>query len=540
MISASGTPVIRPEAGLYSSKTFRPVVQRFQVPEPVARALSRFADENRRISLYRAAFWFLFVTLLTFTSIALLDRWVPIDDVTCEWACMLTVYAMVLIAGWRLLSSAIRPTDPEDIALTIEQRATHLPLEERISTTVELARTEGACDGLSGAMIRRVAREAAALIQGLDIESLVDRSGCYRAAKFCGAGAVVVLALCVVPTLHLPLAYCRAFFPWMNLARPSSTQINVVTGSTRVVDGESLQIQIQISNGAAHDAFIETRQDGSGWQSMHMEHDNAQVNRFALSIGPLHEKVQYRVRANDGQSAAYNVDVLPRPELSNFTLTVHYPRYTGLSPQSFDRVNDSLAVLKGSRIEAALSANTQLSAAVLEFSDGRLLSMPVEGESAKASFELNEDAAFRIRLRSMDEVGNPDAPLFSIHATLDLPPHVTVLKPEADDIAELNAVLPFEARGEDDYGIASMRVVVKSEQGRDATTIPLDKPADGGKVWMVSQAWDLAGLFAGQRRDDHLSRRSRRQQRRRRSVVKNAACTSRPERRSTAICCSPN
>jgi hypothetical protein len=493
MIPDVSTPG-RPEAGLYSSKTFRPVVQRFTVPEPVARALSRFANELRRIALFESAFRLLFLFQIAFTCSALLDRFLQMDDLT-RIGVSVCAYAVVIGLGWRLLDSALRQRDPEDIALMIEQRATHVQFEERISTTVELARTEGACDGFSGKLVRRVAREAAALIHDLDVESLVDRRTLHRAIRFCAAAAMIVALLCVVPTLHMPLAYCRAFFPWMNLERPSSTQISVTTGNNRVVDGEAIEIQIHVAPTPSQNVFVETRQGGGDWQRVRMTRSPAENATFVTSLGPLHEKLQYRIRADDGLSAVYTVVVLPRPELTDFSLTVNYPRYTGLPPHTFDRINDSISVLKGSHIEAGLHANTRLSAAVMEFSDGRLVSMPVDNNAAKAAFDVGEDMAFRVRLRSTDEVGNPDAPLFSIHATLDLPPHVTVLKPEPDSSAEFNATIPLEARGEDDYGISSMRLIVNADQGRDAAVVPMERPADGGKVWMVSQAWDLSTLF---------------------------------------------
>ncbi|MFH0938146.1 MAG: DUF4175 family protein [Planctomycetota bacterium] len=491
--------------------------QALELPDSVAHALARFAQIVRRIQLWRAASWLLFAVILGFTFIAVCDRWLMINDGLRRGLALL-VYALSIALAWRLIRKVFRSCAVAEVALALEQRAPKEQLQERISTTVELANRHRASsdsnDGLSEVMIQRVAHEASARVQSLNVETLPDRTPARRACKFAGVVIGVMLCLCLAPDLSMPLAYVRAFLPWLNLPRPSNTAIEVLTNSTRVVDGESVNIQARITRKGKpidDEACLEVKIGNTAWQHLYMDHrptegvprvssehaseTAATPKNFALKVGPLHERLKYRICAGDGQSAVYEIDVLPRPEVAGIKVIVHYPAYTELQAQTFDHSNGDLSVLKGSRVELLVTANIALAAAGLEFADARRLSLVVEEHTARGEFEVTVDTSYRIRLRSQDDVSNPDAPLLFIHVTPDMPPRVTVFKPRADEDVEVNAILLLEARGEDDLGIKAMRLVAQSTQSHQPITLPLERPVGSSKVWMVSQLWDIAGLF---------------------------------------------
>jgi hypothetical protein len=470
----------------------RVLASMLELPDPVARGLERFAELTRRILVWEATGWIVTALLGAFTLLALADRCFLIEDGTRRFFAS-AAYAGVLGLGYWLLRAALRRRNPTDVALALEAQAPHAALQERISTTVELASRSNSGEGLSAAMVERVADEAAQCIQVLNIDSLPNRNGMRRALRIGAALLALLVLLCIPSRLQMRTAYCRAFFPWANLQRPGSTAIDVLTGSTRVVDGETVDVQIHTTGDAVSEAYLETRQANGSWQEVRMEGD-ASAGRFNLALGPLHEKMEYRARAGDGRSAAYDIDVLPRPEIAGLKITIHQPTYTELPAQTFERLNGDISVLHGSHVELAVDANIKLDAALLEFPDDRRVSMAVQDKGASVAFDITQDTTYRVRLRSIDGVGNPDAPLFSIHALPDLPPQVTVIKPQSDETVDANSVLPFEAKAEDDYGITSMRIVVQSEEQHEPIVFPLEKPAESGKVWLVTQPWDLAGL----------------------------------------------
>ncbi|HYF50938.1 MAG TPA: DUF4175 family protein [Planctomycetota bacterium] len=474
-----------------------------ELPDPIACALTRFAEVSRRLLLWRAAGTVFGIGLAAFATVALADRFLQIEDSTRRWGAAF-IYIGCVVLAYALLRRAMKRSSPTEVALELERCVPENGLQERISTTVEIAARPGNSQGVSALMIQRVADEAADAVQKLNVELLPDRTPTRKACKAAGAVLAFVLLLCLVPGMQMHLAMARALFPWLNLQRPSETQIEVATGDARVVEGESVTIQAKISSKKLGDAILETRALSGGWQPLRMDQLNSaaptaggerESGEFAFKLGPIHERVSYRVRSGDGQSIAYQIDVMHRPEVSGMRVKVEYPQYTGLAAQSFDHVNGDVSVLKGSKVLLSIDSNTPLAAAMLDFADDRKVSMKTEGAGASCQFQVDQDTSYRVRLRSSDGVTNPDAPLFFVRAVPDLPPQVSVLRPQPDEAVDAGAVLPLEVRAEDDLGVVSMRLVVQPEQRSEPVVIPLERPADANKVWLVSQPWDMGGLF---------------------------------------------
>jgi hypothetical protein len=134
----------------------------------------------------------------------------------------------------RLVHRALRPYTPAEIALALESRADFGVHEELISTTVELAERKASEEGISYDLMECVALEAEETLKEIDVDKLPDLRGLKRASKFAGVLVGLGLVLCLIPGLMMPAFYLRAFTPWLNWARPSRTQISVLTGNRTV------------------------------------------------------------------------------------------------------------------------------------------------------------------------------------------------------------------------------------------------------------------------------------------------------------------
>ncbi|MGD0089983.1 MAG: PA14 domain-containing protein, partial [Planctomycetota bacterium] len=466
-----------------------------KVPAPVAEALTRFAEVNRRLALWEAAGWVLAALILAFTLIALADRFLFVGGSVRRFEA-LAGYLLCLLLAAPFLKRAFRRRSPAEIARALELRAPGAGLAERVSTTVELAGRSLAGEGVSQQMVERVADESAQLVGQLSIAALPDRTRARRSGKTGLAALAAVLLLCLVPGLHFYSFYLRALLPWGRFHRPSNTAVAVSPGDTRVVDGTDLEIAARLDGRLVQEVWLESRErDTSSWTRLAMDPETEQPQRFTLKVGPLRVPLEYRVRAGDFLSDEYTVALLPRPEISGLKFVVNYPAYTGMAPETIERLNGDLAVLKGARIEVLLRTNTALAAAVLDFAGGRKISLAVNGGSATGTFDVLEDTQYRVLLRSNEGVENPEAPLFSIHAIPDRPPQVAVLKPSADETIDAGQLLNLEARAEDDLGLVSCRLVVRTDMRPGPSVLKLQRPPESGKVWLIVQPWDLAGMF---------------------------------------------
>src|SRR5262245_49175701 len=106
-----------------------------QVPEPVAHALTRFADATRQAALRSAWGWIAAIVVLLFTLLALADALFRLET-DSRRTLALTAYLMLAVIGQWLLSRAILRRKPEDIAAEMEDRAPSGLLEERLLTTI--------------------------------------------------------------------------------------------------------------------------------------------------------------------------------------------------------------------------------------------------------------------------------------------------------------------------------------------------------------------------------------------------------------------
>jgi hypothetical protein len=462
------------------------------LPDTVAAALSRYDYVIRRNLLWEAAAWSFLTLLGGFTTIALIDRYLDPAD---GWRQAMAIcgYLGVLALAVLLLRRALHKSTPAKIALSLESRAEFSVHEELISTAVELAERKRH-EGVSPDMMECVALEAEEILKEFDVETVVDRTGIRRAMKWAGGAIGVGLLLCLIPSLMMPGFYARALTPWLNWARPSRTQIEVPTGDRTLAQGERLHIEAVLRGERANECFVEAREGRGAWLRVQMIGRASDAAWFDYTTNPLNAPLHYRVRAGDGVSRQYQINVLPRPELAGLRVTVHYPKYTKRPPTTIAQAGGDLTVLKGSRVELEAESTTALNAGALEFAGERTVSMTVNDKRGVATFAVEEDTSYRIRLRSKDGVGNPDPPVFMIRAVPDKPPTVDVVKPSTDEVVDPADLLGLEARAEDDLEIVRMTMVLSGEEAN--IKLPLPRPQDATRVWLLAQPFSLAGLFA--------------------------------------------
>jgi hypothetical protein len=469
-----------------------------QLPEPVAHALRRFADASREAALRAAWGWIAALAVLIFTVLALADALFRLETETRRTVAMVAYLTILASAQW-LLSRAILRRKPEEIAAEMEERAPVGLLEERLLTTVELASRRADAlhvredEGIAQPMAERVADETAERLQNIDTAKWADTRHTRRAVILGVSAVSAALLLCLVPALSMHVRYARALLPWVGIARPSQTQIALVPRNPRVVEGAEVVFEAELSGVPAEECFLETREPRGSWRRTRMQKNSA--GAFVLRLGPVSTALQYRAAAGDGETQDYELDVMPRPDIAALSFTVREPAYTQRPPQTFERAAGDIDALKGSTVELNVRSTVPLSAALLEFGDGRRLTLAVSGTEAKASFDVLRDLNYRVRLQSKDGVDNPDSPLFTVRAIADQAPQVSILQPSADGEADPAQVQPLEVRVEDDVGVRSLRLTVRSDRRSTPIETPLPAPELASRMWAVTHGWDLAGLF---------------------------------------------
>ena len=94
-----------------------------------------------------------------------------------------------------------------------------------------------------------------------------------------------------------------------------------------------------------------------------------------------------------------------------------------------------------------------------------------------ASLKVAKDGSYRIALNDIDDLANEGTEYF-IRMLNDRPPDVRILRPAGDKHVSPLEEVAIEARADDDYGVQSLELVVKTAGGKE-TVVPLGQPVSG-------------------------------------------------------------
>ncbi len=90
-----------------------------------------------------------------------------------------------------------------------------------------------------------------------------------------------------------------------------------------------------------------------------------------------------------------------------------------------------------------------------------------------ANLVVSKDGSYRIALNDVDGLSNDGDTEYFIRMLNDRPPDVRILRPAGDKKVSPLEEVPIEARADDDYGVRSLELVIKSAGGKEKV-VPID------------------------------------------------------------------
>jgi len=215
-----------------------------------------------------------------------------------------------------------------------------------------------------------------------------------------------------------------------------------------------------------------------------------EADQFSYTFKNVQKDTPFRIFAGNVKSANFDLNVLEKPNLLDFSLFLNYPSYTGSIDETINNTGD-ISVPAGTVVSWDFeSENTEN----ITMAFGR---KPVETKRKtetefSLSRKLTQDQQYKVFL-SNDEVPYPDSFLYNINVIPDQYPNIQVQKFE--DSIETN-VFYFVGNAADDYGLTALtfNYTITSEKGVSQGTKKTPLALSNGRSTEYDYIFDLNEL----------------------------------------------
>ena len=379
---------------------------------------------------------------------------------------VLAVLAAVAVAITSLVFALLplrQPPTDRQMARFIEEQAGGL--DDVLVTAVE--------KGSAGPspMNELLVAHAIKAARALQFDALIGPDTLKRALVSAALGS---LALVVSAGLFAPSAG-RATDVVGAYLFPKRYVIAVAPGSVKVRAGQPLTVVARIpgiDGGLTPDITVGS---GEAARSATMT-PAAAAGEFTITLNNIESSFPYQISLGSAQSARFQVDVIRPVRVARVDVRYEYPVGVGLPDQTEQDTGDIYAPA-GTTAHLTITTDKAIKQGRITLSGGTSVALAGSDKVMSASLKVAKDGSYRIALNDIDDLANEGTEYF-IRMLNDRPPDVRILRPAGDKHVSPLEEVAIEARADDDYGVQSLELVVKTAGGKE-TVVPLGQPVSG-------------------------------------------------------------
>ncbi len=384
------------------------------------------------------------------------------------------------VIGYLLIAAALvrylvvpllRRPDDRVLALYIEEREPDLK-QALLSAVHELniPEEERASSGLSALVVERALAEVRKLETGPGLE----RTQVQRAAGMLAAGVAIGAILVLAGPRVVRDAAKVLFVPWSEAEAEPVLAISVIPGNAAVPRGGAVQVEASLRGFQSDGAELVMRADtASEWIRVPMQRDSA-AGTFSARVFDLVRPTEYFVESEGVKSPAYRLGVTDLPAIQRLALTLRYPAYTRLAPETMDPGGD-VAALTGTTVTVRSTLTRAAKSASLRLDDGTVI--PFTADSAgrwSGSFRIAKDGFYRVDLVAPDGTPVPGSVQYVIEALEDHKPAVRIEQPGRDTKVTSVEEVTIALAASDDYGVTGLELLYSVNGGPEQRVIVSD------------------------------------------------------------------
>ena len=282
----------------------------------------------------------------------------------------------------------------------------------------------------------------------------------------------------------------RLMSPWKYVPVVGDVgKIEVMPGDAEVLLGSGLRISAKISNPESkpYEARLLITPEGEEETPLIMAAGEKHAN-YAFTLPSVVKPLTYRLEIGDSQTSVYTLSVREKPTIKEVEVTFRYPNYLGRGQETFKQPHADLQAPQGTIAKLRIYPSVPVAKGHIQAESERYIGRVEEGGRVLVIDEmpLLRDMTFTVHLVNDAGHSDPDPRLNRIHVLLDKPPTVELLKPSRQSSSAPGASVPVMIRASDDYGVARLRLEMKTSDAQPdgEATQPDDKtPAMVVREW---------------------------------------------------------
>lgn len=376
-----------------------------------------------------------------------------------RWVIFFAWLAAVLISirvGW---SPLFRPISLIKIARWLENR--HPEMQERLSTSLELAGDQDVSPGLMAALLEAAEADAGTVDPRLEVHA----GSSTKKWRWLAVGfAVVILGALVAMPSQTGRLLLRAMAPFSKTGNALAAYFELKPGDIEVLEGDPVRIEVGYTG---PDMPVELVMDFESGNRITQPLATTESG-LVYELDPARKSFAYKARAGRAESDAFTVTVWPVPQLVDPRLQLQFPPYTGLPPRE-ENFSRPIEAVIGTTVRLQADLNTPVESARLMFGENRLDgAIEASASGGRLAFEwtlgpeTSGEGVVWLQHRLDREL---EAFRFEIQAIEDQPPTVVLLSPTRDEIrVRPDELLQIRYEITEDFGVAS--VTLEAESGK--------------------------------------------------------------------------
>jgi hypothetical protein len=348
-----------------------------------------------------------------------------------------------------------QPTDRQ-IARFIEEQAGGL--DEVIVTAVDKIGTGK--DTPAGPVVDLLVDAAIRAAHGVDPRRVVTRDSMLRAAVGGAIGSAVFAAAfwLFAPSASRAIGVAGAYL------FPSFYAIEVTPGSIKVREGQPVTVTARIPG--IEGGMVPTIVVGRGEAARSARMSGTSGDAFTITLNNITASFPYVVTAGSARSKEFDVEVIRPVRVSRIDVKYDYAPGLGLEPHTEEDGGDIFAPA-GTKVRLTITADKPVARGQVTLAEGPSIALAGHNQVFTADLVVTRDGSYRVALNDVDGLSNEGSTEYFIRMLNDRPPDVRILRPAGDkEVSPLEEVL-IEARADDDYGVRSLELVVKSAAGKE-------------------------------------------------------------------------
>ncbi len=390
------------------------------------------------------------------------------------------------------------------LAFELERRR---DFQDLVSAGYEFSESDEAMRRYSPELVREVIRQAVRSIGGLEVRFLfVERRMLALVPVAYSALAVLLVIAAVSPSIILETA--RMIVTPRAAARMShEANLFCTPGDATVLAGADVEVIARDFGGSDEPVTLSYDLSSGFWKTEPTSEREASagsdgaIGEHAYTFKDVRGDIEYYFGRGSNRTRTFTIHVVHKPVVTDLTLVLTPPSYTGEAPDTLVDSGGNINVLEGTRVRIDGKANNVLTEAWGEFDGGEKKPARVDGRRFDLGFSAVRDGTYSIALR--DSLGHEteDPVAYSIDVFEDNPPVLDVIEPGDNALLPRSLVVGLGFTAADDYGVREAAVYHRKggENDFEKTEIPLGDQA-GKRELLVSHDWSLEGvtLFPGE------------------------------------------